>query len=169
MNWPDMTINGRHYSLSHLQPFTIGVALNGENAPTYKLYVSFGSHTFSKKWEKSDPIDHRMNHNQEERCFCTIRHDHSLHLPAIIQQGVSGKAYFSQTHNYLLVHNLPGMNAPYAVFFNIEKSKSKTFDAAMFVVSAYEKPGLPKNLPKITFNTLIAKISRGEKIFRPKK
>jgi hypothetical protein len=82
---------------------------------------------------------------------------------------VNGKAYFSQTRNFLLVENLPGINGPYAVFFKVEKAKSKDFDVAMFVVSAYEKPDLPRRLPKITFATLISKTANGQPIMRPKK
>lgn len=164
----DITIDGRVYSLTHLQPFTIPVSMQGEGAPTYKLYVSFGTHTFSKKWDAEYPETHKLTDGREERCFCPQRHTHSLQLPTIIQRGILGKVYFSQTRNYLLVHDLRGLNAPYAVFFNMEKAKSKDFHAAMFVVSAYEKPDLPRKLAKITFNTLMAKTVKGEPIIRPK-
>lgn len=169
---PDLLIGGTTYSLSHLRPFTLGVTPKGEDTPTFKLFVSFGSHVYSKRWEPAYRDDHRLDYGREVRCFCPTRHGHSLHLPGIIQTAVSGKAYFSQGRNYLLVENLPGLNAPYAVFFNVEAARrSSNFDAAMFVVSAYEKPGLPprSTLPAITFPTLIAKTVRGEKVMRPKK
>jgi hypothetical protein len=168
--WTEQVIGGRSYPLSHLQPFTVSVTPKAEDAPTYKLYVSFGFHTFSKEWEDDQPIDHKLVLGKEERCFCPIRHGHSLHLPSIIrQQAETGRAYFSQTQNFLLIKSLPGLNGPYAVFFNIERAKSSTFHAAMFIVSAYEKPGIPKHLPKIGFATLVAKTAKGEKVTRPKK
>ena len=167
--WQDLTLNGCSYSLAHLQPFTTQVTPKGLNAPTFKMYVSFGPHAFSTKWDDSQPEHYKMHFGQDVRCFCPIRHRHSLNLPSIVQAAVSGRAYFSQNRNYLLIDKLPGLIGPYAVFFNIEKAKSKDFHAAMFVVSAYEKPELSKSLPTITFATLVAKTARGEKIVRPKK
>jgi hypothetical protein len=167
--WHDISIEGTDYDLSHLHPFTVKVTPKADGAPTFKVYVSFGSHTFTKEWLENDNPAYLIKHDGERRCFCPIRYGHSLHLPAIIHKGVNGKAYFSQTRNFLLVENLPGINGPYAVFFKVEKAKSKDFDVAMFVVSAYEKPDLPRRLPKITFATLISKTANGQPIMRPKK
>jgi hypothetical protein len=107
--------------------------------------------------------------DSEVRCFCPIRYGRSLSLPQIIRDGVAGKAFFGQKRNYLITKRLPETVGPYAVFFNLERAKSKHFDVAMFVVSAYEKPQLPRSLPTITFATLVAKTARGEPIVRPKK
>ncbi|WP_400766124.1 hypothetical protein [Methylosinus sporium] len=167
--WNEHVIGGQTYSLAHLKPFTMPVTPKAEGAPTYKLYVSFGIHTVSKEWDAAHPADHKIEFGAEARCFCPIRHGHSLYLPTIVRQASAGKAYFSQRQNFLLIENLPGLDGPYAVFFNIERSKSTSFDAAMFVVSAYEKPNLPKNLPRITFATLVSKTARGEAVTRPKK
>ncbi len=167
----DPVIGGRTYSLAHLQPFTVGVTPKADGAPTFKLYVAFGSHVYSKEWDATHPRDHRLDDGREIRCFCPVRHGYSLHLPGIVQAAVGGRAYFSQGRNYLLIENLPGLNAPYAVFFNLEVSRHGNFDAAMFVISAYAKPNLPpkRSLPAITFATLVAKTVRGEKIVKPKK
>ena len=167
--WSDVTIAGRVYSTAHLQSFTVNVTPKADGAPTFKVYVSFSSHCFTKEWDDGYPVSHKVRYNGEDRCFCQIRHGRSLHLPAIIRRGVTGRVYFSQRQNYLIVENLPGMNAPYAVFFNIEKANSKEFDAAMFVVSAYEKPDLPpvNQLPAITFATLVSKTVHGKPIVRP--
>lgn len=169
--WPDFTVNGCKYGLAHLQPFTVSVTPKSEGAPTYKVYVSFGLHTFSTEVDQNTPLESQIAHRGDVRCFCPIRHGLSLYLPSIIRNGVSGRAYFSQRNNHMLIHDLPGLAGPYAVFFNVQKAKSKEFDAAMFVVSAYEKPKLPSRgkLPAITFATLIAKTVRGEPILRPKK
>ncbi|MBU6398138.1 MAG: hypothetical protein KGL20_05240 [Rhodospirillales bacterium] len=167
--WKDVVAGGRTYSLSHLQPFTIQVPVNEDGSKTYKLYVSFGCHTFTKKWTDEEAEDHRIRDGGSSRCFCVTRHAQSLSLPAIIHAGVRGRAYFSQKIDYLLVEDFPGLSAPYVIFFRIEKAKSSDFDAAMFVVSAYEKPGLPKNLPRILFKTLLDKTVKNQKIIRPKK
>lgn len=165
----DRIVGGVAYGLSHLNPFTIRVAPKGEGAPIFKVLVSFGSHTFSREWQAGDRPDFAVTDDTGTRCFCPIRHGHSLNLPRIVAAAVQGKAYFSQRQNFLLVEALPGLNGPYAIFFNVQKAKSKEFDVAMFVVSAYEKPNLPRKLPTITFATLIAKTSRGEPVYRPKK
>jgi len=165
----DIVIQGVTYRLSHLNPFAVPVTPKVEGAPTFAMRVSFGLHTFSKEWDASYPTHHKIREGSEDRCFCPIRHEHSLHLPRIIKQSVTGKVFFSQNHNYLIAEGLEGLNAPYAVFFKVETAKSRDFDVVMFVVSAYPKPNLPKNLDKITFATLVAKTARGEAIKRPKK
>jgi hypothetical protein len=67
----------------------------------------------------------------------------------------------------LLVEQLPGVNGPYAVFFNVQKSKQANLDVVLFVASAYEKPNLVKAMPAISFTALIAKASRGLAATRP--
>lgn len=169
--WSDVVIDGRVYGLSHLQSFTVNVTPKADDAPTFKVFVSFGSHTFTRETRVDDSPLLRVRYNGEERSFCHKRHGHSLHLPAIVRGCVNGRVYFSQRQNYLIVENLPMMNGPYAVFFNVEKAVSRDFDAAMFVVSAYEKPELPpvRKLDAITFPTLISKTVSGMQIKRPPK
>ena len=108
-----------------------------------------------------------MNVEGEIRCFCLHRHAMSIHLPQMIKDARSGKAYFSQRDNYLVFRDIPGFTGPYAAFFEMKKAKSKSHDAVMFVVSAYEKPSLPKRIPSISFATLTSKVVRGEKIRKP--
>jgi len=167
MVWADKNIAGKNYVFSHLNPFIMQVTPKAQDARTYKVFVSFGLHCFSREWVTGDPDDHKFPDGRGERCFCPIRYGQSLQLPDIIRKSVTGRVFFSQNLNYLIIENLTGLRGPYAIFFNVEKARSKEFDVAMFVVSAYEKPNLPKNLPKITFATLIGKTSRGERMTRP--
>jgi hypothetical protein len=171
MTWGSFSGGGVDYDLTHLSPFTLSVTPKAEGSPTFKVLVSFGHHTFTKELNGVDPGDMKFDHNGDVRCFCPSRHGHSLALPGIVVANAGGRAYFSQTRNYLLVENLPGVVGPYAVFFNMERAKVKGIDAAMFIVSAYPKPALPakKDLPAITFATLVAKTARGEAVTRPKK
>lgn len=171
MTWGSFNGGGVEYDLSHLAPFTLNVTPKAVGAPTFKVLVSFGHHTFTREMNGHDPGDMKFVHGTDERCFCTVRHGHSILLPGIVTANAGGRAYFSKTRNYLLVENLPGVVGPYAVFFNIERAKIANVDAAMFVVSAYPKPALPpvRELPRITFATLVAKTARGEVVTRPKK
>jgi hypothetical protein len=170
--WSKFSAGQIDYDLSHLSPFTLAVTPKAPDAPTFKVLVSFGHHTFTREITKDDPAEMQFLHKDDARCFCPARHGHSRELPRIVTEGASGRAYFSQTRNYLLVENLSGIPGPYAVFFNIQRARSlKAIDATLFVVSAYPKPGLPpkRDLPAITFATLVSKTVAGEQIKRPKK
>jgi hypothetical protein len=172
MSWGKKQIAGVVYDLGHLDPFLMDVTPKAPGAPTYAVRVSFGLHTFTRELLSSDPPDHHMTDGAggtDVRCFCPVRHQCSVHLPAIVQKAASGKAHFSEGKNFLLVRNLPGMNGPYAIFFDVEKAKSKKFQAAMFVSSAYVKPNLPLNLPTITVATIVSRRVQGLPIIRPKK
>jgi len=83
---------------------------------------------------------------------------------------VSGHAYFSQAHNFMFVEKQDGCVGPYVIFFNLKKATVKNVHAAMFVVSAYEKPKLPplKHLKRVRFRTLVARVASGGEIRRPK-
>ena len=70
---------------------------------------------------------------------------------------------------YLLLEKLPGLNAPYAVAFKVEKAKNKSHDASLFVVSAHERPELPSRMPSIGMGTLVSLTMQGKQIVKPKK
>ena len=167
MTWPKKRIGGKGYDLSHLSPLTIEVAPKAQNAPTFKVHVSFGFHTFTKGADDSDPPDLRFTHDGDRRCFCPIRYECSLSLPAIIQSLPARKVYFSQRENYVVTHTLPICEGPYAVFFNVSKARSR--DANLVVITAYDKPMMPRHPGSISFATLIAKTVLNQEIVRPKK
>lgn len=172
MRRDSLHIDGFEYVLSHLNPFTVDVSPSAVDAATYKVLVTFGHHTFTRTVDfATDSASYHYSEGGDLRCFCPDRFYASQGLPSLIASAVRGKAYFSQNRNYMLIDQPLG-GAPYAVFFNLEKTRSvKGLDASMFVVSAYEKPGLPakSRLPSISFATLVAKTARGEPITRPKK
>jgi len=167
-----ITIEGADHDLSHLDPFTVVVTSKTEGAESYKVLVSFGHHTFTRTFvEADDNPAYRYAENNDPRCFCPDRFLASKGLPGLVAACANGKAYFSQNHNYMLLDQPLG-GPPYAVFFNIERTKAIPGIAAnMFVVSAYEKPGLPakSRLPSISFATLVTKTVLGQAIRRPKK
>ncbi len=161
-------IAGVTYDLRHLNPFMISVT-PAEGSLTYLVAVRFGCHAFTREWKGDETPDFRFNNGSEVRCFCPVRHQLSRHLPDIVRRTAStgGRAYFDAKHNYLLIDRLPELEGPYAVFFTMERSKHPMADVAMFVISAYEKKRLPRNIPKITFTTLVAKHARGERVRKP--
>lgn len=170
MSWGKKKIRGQVYDLTHLDPFILQVTPKTEGARTFNVHISFGSHVFTEEWECSHTPDLKFIDGTEVRCFSIIRHSLSLNLPQIVRQAASGRAHFSSHQNtFMLFQNLSDLTGPYAVFFNITKAKSQKFDASMFVISAYEKPNLPKRLKRITFATLVSNTVIGKPIKRPKK
>lgn len=173
MQWPTFESAGQLYNLGHLSPFIVAVVPKADGAPSFKVLVTFGHHCFTREWlEGQDDTMWRYVVGRDVRCFCTVRHQQSLALPAIVNAAATGKVYFSRDRNYLIVESVDGLSGPYAVFFKLEKAKrAHNADAVMFVVSAYEKRNLPakSRLPSISFATLVAKTVREECITPPKK
>jgi len=168
MSWGSKRIQGVDYDLTHLDGFDMIVTPQYKDAPSYSVRVGFGAHTFTKALEAGDTPDLHFQDGGQTRCFCPLRHSYSMHLPKIIQ--TSGTAYFgNQGEKYLLVENLAGLNAPYVVAFKVAQANLANVDATMFVVSAHERPGLPKKLPAIGMGTLVSLTVQGKPIIRPKK
>lgn len=173
MSWGSFLFNGAACDLTHLDPFTIAVTPKAPAAPTYKVLVTFGHHTFTRDWKEGvDDEAHKFTAGGDVRCFCPERFPLSQQLPGIVRGGANGKAYFTQGRNFMFVEGIPGLKGPYAVFFNLERARNLPgVDALMFVVSAYEKPGLPpKNrLQPITVPTLVAKTLGNQQVVRTRK
>jgi hypothetical protein len=170
MAYRSFVIQGVTYAMSHLSPFVMDVTPATAGAPTYRVHVSFGPHTFSREWLDTDTPDYRVQEqNGDIRCFCTTRHGLSAHLPDMIRASANGKAHFSLRDNYLVFRNVPGCQGPYTAFFSLQKARSPRYDAVMYIQSAYEKPALPKNLASIGVPTLVSKVVRGEAVVKPRR
>jgi hypothetical protein len=168
MGWGKKQIGGLVYDLSHLDPFLMDVAPRADSAVPYRVRVSFGCHTFTRKLTLHDQPDLHFRAGKELRCFCTDRHRLSLQLPDMIRYAANGRVYFSELATFLIIESESSANAPYVAFFNAEKAKKQDgYDAAMFVTSAYLKPSLPDKLPAVTLATLIDYRVRGKPLKRP--
>ena len=55
MRWDSFSAGPVDYDLTHLRPFTLNVTPKAEGAPTFKVLVSFGCHTFTREMEPADP------------------------------------------------------------------------------------------------------------------
>jgi hypothetical protein len=170
MGWGTKRIAGKDFDLSHLDGFEMDVTPRHAGAPTYRVRVDFGVHTFTRDLLDTDTPDYHVPDGAQTRCFCPQRHAMSIYLPDIIQSAASGNAYFgNRSENYLLVEKLDGLNAPYVVAFNMGIAKTVGADAIMFVVSAHDRPNLPPNLPVIGMGTLVSLTVQGKPIMRPSK
>lgn len=164
MTWAKIKIAGATYDLSHLDPFSIDVTPKMAGAPTYKVQVSFGCHTFTRDPLATDTPDYRFKHKGETRCFCPTRHGLSSALPGIIMGGIR-KVYFTQEGTYFIARRLPALAQPYFIPFAVERGKA--CDVAMFVITAYEKTDMPKRASAVTMATLIAKTAAGLYVTAP--
>lgn len=167
-SWGSKKLAGVVYPLNHLNPFVLNVTPAVQDAHSYRVSVAFGCHTFTREVQGADTPDMFFHNGKETRSFCTTRHAMSLGLPQLIQASASGRAYFSQNTNFLILDNGYGAAGPYVVCFKLEKARKKNIDVAMFVLSAYLKPALPKRLPATTMAALVATVAWGKPITRPK-
>lgn len=168
MSRQDFVLNGEAHSFAHLAPFVLEVSGKAAGSQTFKVLVTFGCHTFTRDMGPTDPPERRYIEEGEERCFCDDRYRYSLNLPRIINYAAGGRVFFSEGRNMLCVDWLPGLAAPYAVFFNLRPWRERGLHAAMTIVSAYDKDGLPERLPAITFATLVGTVASGQKIKVPR-
>lgn len=167
MGWGSKRIAGVVYDLAHLDPFKMEVTPKAAAAPTYRVGVMFGCHTFTRDLKPVDKPDLHFKNGGETRCFCVDRHALSLGLPALIRDAATGRAFFTnQRENFLLLDGAYG-GGPYVVFFKLEKARKPHLDVAMFVVSAYLKPSLPHRLPATTLAALIGTVAAGNIIQAP--
>lgn len=144
------------------------VKAKDEKAPPYTVRVSFGFHCFTREITATDSPDHHMLHGKEKRCFCHDRYKLSKELADMIRYAAAGRAYFGDKGNFLIVEMPDRGNAPYVLFFDIEKAKkSDGFDGVMFVTSAHLRPNLPDKLPAVTFVTVVDYRINGKELKRP--
>ena len=171
MGWGTIAAGGKNYNLDHLDTKVILVTPKAAGARTYRVLVSYGHHTFTRALETSDRRDMEFCHRGDIRCFCPIRYGLTVELPGIVES--AKRAYWTHVskgdRNYLIAESVGGFVEPYAVYFNMERATAKNVDVAMFVVSAYPKPGLPalSRLDRISFATLVATIAGGKTPKRP--
>ena len=77
MSWGKKRIAGVDYDLTHLDGFLMDVTPTIEGSVTYKVRVTFGCHTFTRKRLAADTPDLHFDHENEKRSFCTERYQHS--------------------------------------------------------------------------------------------
>ena len=169
MSWGRKQIRGQVYDLTHLDSFDMVVS--HDQRVSYKVRVTFGAHTFTRKLLDTDTPDFHFRDGGQIRCFCPIRHSYSAHLPGFVRAASNGKAFFgNKSQTYLLIENVPGLNAPYLIAFTMGKARGAKVDATMFIVSAHDRPGLQQQkLPKIGLSTLVHLTMTDRPIKRPKK
>jgi hypothetical protein len=172
--WGTHKIGWKDYPLGHLDDFVLHVPRPDGNGRDYRVLVDIGHHAFSRDLRPDDTEEMIVGPPNDRRCFCLERYPLSLHVPGIIRAGIGDKAYFGEVQpyrpqNYLVIENLAGVEGPYAILFNMTKSRQTPIDAVMFVTSAYAKPKMRRDLPMIRFANLVNLTVQEIAIKRPKK
>lgn len=173
MSWGKFILDEAEHDLTHLDPFVLHVTPKAENAPTFRILVSFSHHAFTREIKDGDREDEKFGPDHDVRCFCLTRLVLSHSLPKVIASASKGKAFFpakghARQRNFLLVEVSP-YDPPYLIVFNLDRARSADADVVMFVVSAHPRPGLPpkSRMDSISFATLVSKVARGEAVKRP--
>ncbi|WP_459749411.1 hypothetical protein [Pseudomonas sp. 3A(2025)] len=161
MEWQDLIVNGKSYSMARLQPFVRVYAIAGEQVT---VRFEFGLHCFTDDKGSGEQIHHKG----EIRYFSLDRYECSQQLNNYIDRRFfegcavphnskkGGRRYFC-----LDLHD-------YAIFFSISKPQGTTNRLRIFVISAYEveqwgRHSLPKGRP---FNVryILEKRNKGESV-----
>nr|WP_228761581.1 hypothetical protein [Pseudomonas sp. MPC6] len=144
MQWNDLTIGGRQYSMEHLQPFELKFEVAGE---LINVKFEFGFHCFTDAKGNGQLLVHRG----ERRYFCAERHHCSSQIAEYIHKrffkGLAVPFYVENSQRYfcLDLHD-------YAMFFSISKPQGTMNLLKLRVISAYEvaewgRAKLPKGKP----------------------
>jgi hypothetical protein len=172
VSWGKFVADQIEYDLTHLDPFNITVPTVAPK-PIKKdriVRVTFGCHTFTREWEDADLEHFRFEDEGHLRCFCPSRHALSVNLPDLIRQAATGKVRFNNKRSpFLTVHNVPGSNGPYVIYFDAIKANSPGLDVVIDIRSAHSKPNYVDNGHKVGFATIIGLTAAGQKVERPKK
>lgn len=144
MKWRDVVVNGRAFSMAHLQPFDLVFDIAGANVT---VQVDFGFHCFTDDTGSGKLIFHKG----ERRYFSESRHYYSSQLPEFFRKRFFQSAvipYYTGSNRRYYHLDL----YDYAIFFEIRKPKDTENLLRVHVVSAYErkewgKSGVPNGKP----------------------
>lgn len=183
-------IDGRRYSLSHLQDCSQPLHLPASDkkpAINTHLYIQYSSHCVSVGPKNNGTFDFStigqdkmiQDHRGIQRRFCPDRYELSKQLPSIFKSILDKKCVFTGKHNWLVIELVceHGVTREYEIYFTARKSDKPKSGIRVVVESAYIRDAemvsrRPKNFKrqqKIKGTTLFAKIHRGEPTKPPPK
>lgn len=165
-NFAHKYFQGQLYTFEHLirTKLEVDFTISG-NFKKVPIYVTFGCHCFTEKFDSSIHKDqHKYKYKSEIRAFNVQRYECSKHLPKVIKTLVTGTVYKSdKSYTYVAQISIPELSAsqPYSIFFSLEKIRSVddlTLD--LFIKSAYLSPlKSGKNSRNWRFKRLVGEIS----------
>ena len=139
--WPPIIDGDTRHDLSHLDPFTVEVALGGRTA---SLQVDFGPHVFSNEKGKGP----RLGFLREERYFCRDRYDTSFEAAHFMRTGfVDGHVRSFLSHRRK--QQFYTLDAGHVVLFmTLQKAVDADDLVKCRVVSAYAPTWSRNGLPR---------------------
>jgi hypothetical protein len=172
--FPSVTFRGVPWDLTHLEPFAFSADVGREDTPLrVDVVVLFMCHCFTKGVDglQAAPLaSDYYDDGREVRVLCEERYALSRRfLPGLVKE-LFGRTIrvASDRPNYLTLEVLEGLQrALYAVFFEVEKDKSRRKRMLLRVQSAYKLDALPRRLEKagkVNFAVLLRATYEGRKI-----
>jgi hypothetical protein len=168
---------GRPWDLSHLDPFAFECDLNLEFRAT--VLVLFSCHCFTRSfaWDpraRSDiPREEIHSDGREERVLCPDRYESSRRLLRDVVRGLPRRRIIvadERRPNFVTVEttNASGKLSLYAVFFGVEKDKTRKRRLLLRIQSAYTLDrGLTKRqkqAKKITLRSILRATAEGREL-----
>jgi len=174
-----VTIEGRIYDLSHLDPFIFEFVVpekNGKPAVAYAIHVLFSWHCFTRKIAPSEnfPRSLAYYHGRETRVFDERRYRFSRQLPGIIRDIGSRRCFHTGKGNFFTVELVDeeGSRVEYTIFFRLSRH-AEPRALTLRVESAYARDGgVPIGRPRpprpIRFSVIAYNTATGKQIKEPK-
>lgn len=172
--FPAITFRGIPWDLTHLEPFAFSADV-GRDGATHRVdvVVLFMCHCFTKGAEGLQPLplaNEYYRDGREVRVLCEERYALSRQfLPRIVKELFARTIRVASNRPNYLTLEVPEAPAPglYAVFFEVEKDKTRKRRMLLRVQSAYRLDALPKRLKaagKVNFAVLLRATYEGRKI-----
>lgn len=175
-----MTIEGRTYDLSHLDPFTFEFVVPekaGKPPQIYAIDVLFSWHCFTRGIAAGENFPATLAYGQgrETRLFDERRYRFSKWLPGIIRDIGSRKCFHTGKGNFFTVEFIEesGSRVEYAIFFKVSRRGSRA-GLTLSVESAYAPDNrVPRRRPhppkSIRFSIIAHHTATGKPIKQPPK
>ncbi|HVA81715.1 MAG TPA: hypothetical protein VNF29_12385, partial [Candidatus Binataceae bacterium] len=174
-----VTIEGRIYDLSHLDPFAFEFVVPekvGRPPQIYAIDVQFSWHCFTRGIAAGEnfPGTLAYSHGRETRLFDERRYRFSRQLPSIIRDIGSRKCFHTGKGNFFTVEFIDenGSAVEYAIFFKMSR-RGKRGELLLMVESAYAQDNrVPRGRPHpprpIRFSVIAYNTATGKPIKQPK-
>jgi hypothetical protein len=174
-----VTIEGRTYDLSHLDPFTFEFVVPekaGKPPQIYVIDVQFSWHCFTRGIAAGENFPQALAYRRgrETRMFDERRYGFSQRLPGIIRNIGSRKCFHTGKGNFFTVEFIEesGSTVEYAIFFKVSRRGNRA-GLILSVESSYAPDNrIPRRRPHpprpIRFSVIAYNTATGKPIKQPK-
>jgi hypothetical protein len=173
-----VTIEGRTYDLSHLEPFSFEFVTpekDGRPQQLYAIDVLFSWHCFARGIAPGEDFSKAIgiSRGRETRLFDERRYRFSRQLPGIVRDIGSRKCFHTGRGNFFTVELVDekGSRIEYTIFFKVSR-RAQPRALTLRVESAYVRDRVPLGRPRpprpIRFSVIAYNTASGKPIKEPK-